>query len=55
MGGKAQMEGGGLRERNYRVFGVYPPERCAEVYCFKLNFNTSKLVNPGKPVDIIDS
>ena len=28
---------------NYRVCGVYSPEPRAEVYCFRLNFNISKL------------
>ena len=29
---------------NYKVCGVYSPKSHAEVYCFKLNFNISKLV-----------
>ena len=29
---------------NYRVCGVYSPDPHAEVYCFRLNFNISKLV-----------
>ena len=29
---------------NYRVCGVYSPEARAEVSCFNLNFNISKLV-----------
>ena len=28
---------------NYRVGGIYSLEPCAKVYCFKLNFNISKL------------
>ena len=33
-----------LLGNKYRVCGVYSPEPRAEAYCFKLNFNISKLV-----------
>ena len=31
------------RKFNYRVRGIYSPEPCAKVHCFKLNFNVSEL------------
>ena len=45
------MQGSGDLSK-YRACGVYFPEPRAEVYCFRLNFNISKLVYWKIEVDV---